>query len=139
MFRGKVLFEGLSVYDKENNKMAGIRQLFVDVRLKPVFSGKYEIDSLIIIGLDGNIDSEQIKSFMPKDEKKESKPLNLIIKNIKIVNTDIKYKDIDRSVKYGFKNNKITATVNVKNVEYYIKLNGSEIKELMKNFKEMHK
>lgn len=128
LVKGEVLLEDLSIYDKENIKMAGIRQLFVDVRLRPIFSGNYDIDSLIIVGLYGDITSDQIKSLMRKDQKKDSKPLNLTVKNLKVINTDIKYKDIARSAEYGFKNNMITASVNIQQADYSFKLEGSEIK-----------
>ncbi|HAQ61441.1 TPA: hypothetical protein DCR49_05500, partial [Candidatus Delongbacteria bacterium] len=128
LFKGEVLLEDLSIYDKDNIKMAGIRQLFVDVRLRPIFSGNYNIDSLVIVGLHGDINSDQIKSLMRKDEKKDSKQLNLVVKNLKVINTDIKYKDIDRSAEYGFKNNMIIASVNIKQADYSLKLEGSEIK-----------
>jgi hypothetical protein len=128
IFRGKVVLDDLTVYDKESIKMAGIGQLIIDIRLRPVFSKKYEIDSLIISDLNADFNSDQIKSFMVKDRKKNSEPLNLIIKKIKIVNTDIRYKDIAVSAEYGFKNTKITAAVNVKDSDYSLRLDNSEIK-----------
>ena len=128
MFKGKILLEDLSVYDKTNIKMGGMKQLLIDVRLIPIFSGSYEIDSLIIVGLYGDINSDQMKSLMQKDQKKDSKQPNLTIKKLKVINTDIKYKDIARSAEYGFKNNRIFASVNIKQADYSLKLEGSEIK-----------
>ncbi len=128
IFKGQFFLEDLRIFDKENIKMGGIGKLFIDMQLKPVFSGKYVIDSLLIEDLYADINSDQIKLFLQKDEEKGSKVLDLTVKNIIIQNTDIKYCDIIRSAKYGLKNYRITASVNIRQSDYFLKLEDSKVR-----------
>ncbi|MCG2759856.1 MAG: AsmA family protein, partial [Candidatus Delongbacteria bacterium] len=136
IFKGKVLLEGLRIFGEENIEICRIGRLFIDVQYKPLFSGKYVVDSLIIKDLHADISSDQINSLITKngnkeilpDENKVKKPLDLVINKFEIISADIMYKDMEKSAEYGFRNNHISAKADVKEKKYSLDMTGSEIR-----------
>ncbi|MDA3837985.1 MAG: hypothetical protein PF574_03275, partial [Candidatus Delongbacteria bacterium] len=135
IFKGEVEIDDLVIYDDSNVTIGKIKKTILAIQYKPLFSGKYIADYLIIIEPSIDISSSQINKIKQKIPKKETvpdenidkEPLDLVVNKLEILNTDLLYKDIERSSEYGFITKKISATVDIKGSDYSLNTVNSKI------------
>ena len=133
VFKGRVELKGLEVYDAENVRMGSIGYLSVGVQYKPMFSGKYVVDSLIIADIDLAVSAKQLESFKsdkPVEEKAEpdtaKAELDLIVNKFEIRGISAEYRDEDSNSEYALRNKSVKASADVKNMIYSLLLKGTE-------------
>lgn len=133
VFKGRVELNGLEIFDAENVKMGSIGYLGVGVQYKPMFSGRYIVDSLIIADVDLTVSAKQLESFKsdkPAGEKAEPDTakveLDFIVKKFEIRGMSAEYKDEASNSEYALRNKNIKASADVKNMIFSLLLEGTE-------------
>lgn len=135
VFKGRIELKGLEVIDAENVRMGRIGYIGAGVQYKPMFSGKYVVDSLIIGDLDVDVSAKQLEAFNSnKSVEEKAKPdtsktrFDLIVENFEIKGLSAKYKDEEKKSEYLVQNTKIKAKADIKKKEYSLNMTGTEIK-----------
>ncbi len=128
VFKGRIELKGIDVFDQEKARMVRIGYFGTGVQYKPMFSGKYIVDSLIVSDIDADVLKEQIealKSDKPEEEKVEADTVkselpDIIVSRVAIRNLSAKYKD--NSSEYGCSLRLIEAMADVRKTEYSLLL-----------------
>lgn len=133
VFKGRIELRDISVYDAEDVKMGSIGYLGLGVEYKPMFSGQYIVDSLIIADIYLDVSANQLESFKsdkPVEEKAEPDTakveLDLIVNKFEIRGISAQYKDESSGSEYALRNKSIKASADVKNIIYSLLLKGTE-------------
>ena len=132
VFKGRIELRGLEVFSQDKERMVRIGYFGTGVQYKPMFSGKYVVDSLIVSDIDADILKEQLevlKSDKPEEVKADtdsvkSEPPDVVVNRIAIRNLSSKYKD--GASEYGCSLKLIEASADVRKTEYSLLLEGLE-------------
>ncbi|MBN2789865.1 MAG: hypothetical protein JXR69_06725, partial [Candidatus Delongbacteria bacterium] len=135
IFKGRIEIYDLVIYDDSDVIIGKIKKIALSIQYKPLFSGKYVADHLIIIEPSIDVSSTQISQIKKKIKNKDKitednidkKTPDLVVNKLEILNTVLMYKDTERSSEYGFKTKKISATVDNKNSDYSLNTVNSRI------------
>ncbi len=133
VFKGKIELKGLEIYDGDNVKMGSIGYFGIGVRYRPMFSGMYVVDSLIIADVDISVSANQLESFRSdKSAGKKAEPdtakaeLDLIVKNFEIRGIAAQFIDEASNSEYALRNKNIKASADVKNMIFSLLIEGTE-------------
>ncbi len=128
VFKGRIELKGLEVFGQDKERMVRIGYFGTGVQYRPMFSGKYVVDSLIVTDIDADVLKEQLevlKSGKPEEEKAEpdsvrSELPDIVVNRVAVKNLSAKYKD--GGSEYGCSLSLIEARADVRKTEYSLLL-----------------
>jgi hypothetical protein len=133
VFRARIVLKGLEIFDAEKVRIGRIGYFAAGVQYKPMFSGRYIIDSLIIADIGFDVSAKQLESFKsdrPVEEKAESESgkaeLDLIVKNFEIRGFSAVYRDDDKNSEYSVSNTHLSVYADVKKMDFSLLLEETE-------------
>ena len=104
-FFADIELKGISV-TKENDTLLSLKEIYLDIELKPLFDNKIIIDNLGINGLSGTLDevlpNNNEQSSVETEDETQSEPYQIIVNNLSITKSDLSYFDKEMNMTMNF-------------------------------------